>query len=952
MHFDRLELQNFGKLQGVFEFEARCCNVVCAGNEFGKSTMVDALLYALYPMPSGAGRSAGLKPRDRYTPWQAQDRAPQLRLILTRPDGTRHAIEVDFTKKSSHRLVDLATNHTLPLPNNSYGESKLGLSFGACLRSFILRQEELRPPGEDANAAIQSVIERAVGSAASRNGVSVRNALELLSKVRVSYGDSELLPKTARGRIEDDLRRLRRERDELEAKRQQLGGEAAQLEELARQLAEAQQRERALRYGLLRARLRELEREMAEQERRKAEHASKCLERQRLEPYATYSAEQFATLQRLYGELVQLRQRVTNDRMRLAQDFHEPLAILNRELAGVASSAEQLTQQDADRLDRLVHTLEALSSEIAILEQRACEIESQLRRAQIDPSEFFEVCNRIEHLDPKDFGLLLGQYREQKQALEAQLAQTSERLDQARQTCADIQGRLRRLRNAVAVGTLLAMASAAGFVAGLLLKWPVATTAGLVSTVVAGATTVILWVRSTKLREDQLFPAQSEVATSESLIRTYRDQLDQLENQFAAVRRRAGVSTAELLDLEIYSQHLKSHATAFLSVRRDLAARKSAYEQNLSDAVAIARLIEPSLSDRPDLETLERCRRAIVHYFDRRERRRRLSEQLEEQETALEQAISRAQELENQILRLLDQAQTPPGDMAERIDTYKRHLHHAERFRELVKELASLRIWTAEEEAQKRAQQQQWEEEVHKLEREDPGLSGSGVPNRPSSVWEAELDRAREQVNRCREAHEQLARRCAAAMDQYRSRMPELMTEIESMEALLASVQRVERALDLVREVLSRLNEDVARDWQRELKERLELILPRLLPHYEQPGVGTNLELTLRDATSGRVLEGHKELAYLSKGTRDQLEFALRVAIGDVLTAHCGPLPLVLDEPFAHWDDERFMEGIRFLTELAAQRQILLLTCHRWRFDRLQQEDPGLWARLHFVVVD
>ncbi|MGB9690968.1 MAG: ATP-binding protein, partial [Candidatus Sumerlaeaceae bacterium] len=167
----------------------------------------------------------------------------------------------------------------------------------------------------------------------------------------------------------------------------------------------------------------------------------------------------------------------------------------------------------------------------------------------------------------------------------------------------------------------------------------------------------------------------------------------------------------------------------------------------------------------------------------------------------------------------------------------------------------------------------------------------------------------------------------------------------------LQQLQRMAEALALARRLIAELNQEVSRSWQRELKMKLEELMPRLLPHYVEPGVLENLELTLRDGKTGKVFQGSKELGYLSRGTRDQLDFILRVAIGEILTTHCGPLPLILDEPFAHWDDERFVQGVRFLTDLAERRQVIVLTCHSWRFDRLREEYPGIYAQLAFVEI-
>jgi hypothetical protein len=65
--------------------------------------------------------------------------------------------------------------------------------------------------------------------------------------------------------------------------------------------------------------------------------------------------------------------------------------------------------------------------------------------------------------------------------------------------------------------------------------------------------------------------------------------------------------------------------------------------------------------------------------------------------------------------------------------------------------------------------------------------------------------------------------------------------------------------------------------------------------------------------------------ADLSRGTRDQLWLALRVAILETLAPERA-LPLVLDDPFLHFDDERLALAGRALARVGERHQVLLFT--------------------------
>jgi len=63
-----------------------------------------------------------------------------------------------------------------------------------------------------------------------------------------------------------------------------------------------------------------------------------------------------------------------------------------------------------------------------------------------------------------------------------------------------------------------------------------------------------------------------------------------------------------------------------------------------------------------------------------------------------------------------------------------------------------------------------------------------------------------------------------------------------------------------------------------------------------------------------------------SKGTMDQLFLALRLALIEHYEKDI-KLPIVLDEIFANWDDERIKNFIKLLSEISNDRQFIILTC-------------------------
>ena len=72
----------------------------------------------------------------------------------------------------------------------------------------------------------------------------------------------------------------------------------------------------------------------------------------------------------------------------------------------------------------------------------------------------------------------------------------------------------------------------------------------------------------------------------------------------------------------------------------------------------------------------------------------------------------------------------------------------------------------------------------------------------------------------------------------------------------------------------------------------------------------------------------HLPTTAMSEGTLDQLYLALRIAaIEDYLT-RAAPLPVIADDLFINFDDERAMAGLDALAELSHQTQVLFFTHH------------------------
>ncbi|TVR98282.1 MAG: hypothetical protein EA416_00190, partial [Trueperaceae bacterium] len=169
-------------------------------------------------------------------------------------------------------------------------------------------------------------------------------------------------------------------------------------------------------------------------------------------------------------------------------------------------------------------------------------------------------------------------------------------------------------------------------------------------------------------------------------------------------------------------------------------------------------------------------------------------------------------------------------------------------------------------------------------------------------------------------------RRVAASEGAESVNVAALLEASRERRAEAAAVREEVAALALAHEALQASIAAFAQEHRARLEQRAGALLADVSSQ-----IGRRVRLD--DAFAASVVEVSGDVALpaqLSQGTRDQLALALRLAVLDAVASDV-PLPLVLDDPFAHWDASRLRQARAMLQALARRRQVLLLT-HRDEF--------------------
>ncbi|HWX45872.1 MAG TPA: AAA family ATPase [Solirubrobacteraceae bacterium] len=153
--------------------------------------------------------------------------------------------------------------------------------------------------------------------------------------------------------------------------------------------------------------------------------------------------------------------------------------------------------------------------------------------------------------------------------------------------------------------------------------------------------------------------------------------------------------------------------------------------------------------------------------------------------------------------------------------------------------------------------------------------------------------------------------------------------------------ERLELTRDAIRIARDALGE-AARDTHRRVAPHLNEALRRALPRitrgrYCEAAVDEDLAIRLHAPESG----GFVSVEQLSRGTRDQVALVQRLEIARLLDPTAGRAPLLLDDPFAHFDPERLRLGAELLAEVAGHRQAIVFTESPEVASRIREACPG-----------
>ncbi|WP_077367036.1 ATP-binding protein [Anaerosalibacter sp. Marseille-P3206] len=131
------------------------------------------------------------------------------------------------------------------------------------------------------------------------------------------------------------------------------------------------------------------------------------------------------------------------------------------------------------------------------------------------------------------------------------------------------------------------------------------------------------------------------------------------------------------------------------------------------------------------------------------------------------------------------------------------------------------------------------------------------------------------------------------------------------------------KSLEIAKDTIENISKNIQRDFAPTLNEKVSNIINTVTDgRYSEVKINENIDVSVVDPDSNILIN----IEDLSGGTIDQIYFATRFGITDIILDDS--TPLLLDDCFVQYDNKRLKNILKVLVKTSNSRQVILFTCH------------------------
>lgn len=190
---------------------------------------------------------------------------------------------------------------------------------------------------------------------------------------------------------------------------------------------------------------------------------------------------------------------------------------------------------------------------------------------------------------------------------------------------------------------------------------------------------------------------------------------------------------------------------------------------------------------------------------------------------------------------------------------------------------------------------------------------------------EAEITALQERETNCNDAIS-VQQKTQWELEKKLERLAALKDEAESMKHVLEENERLREELDaieLAQDTMTELSSSIRNSFGLYLNKTASDLIESITGGiYSSMSVDENLNLFMNTRTKLVPVE------QVSSGTMDQIYLALRLAAAQLIQTENNQMPLIFDDSFVLYDDERLKTALKWLSD-TYNNQIIIFTCHQ-----------------------
>ncbi len=961
MRIKKVIASSFGCLSGSYSFFDDRANVVVEENERGKSTLVAAILAGLYGLSPSRPRDR-LTEKETYQPWKGGPYRVELEIEDDRGRSLR--IERDFGEGKIRplRVTDLSANKDVTeefrigKSEFAVGEHLLGsrhdpMSREVFLKTCLVKQLETEEVGKDPKDRrglldkVQQIFDASGGKATAAKAISVLGEATQKYPTKVWATPTVTIGKE----IEKLSAEIEKRKDRIEFLDRERKGAAPSMAKLASLRSDVEgleARRQQVEYLTRRAEFKETEAALKDDAENRQRLDKLVQRKESLKPYSDFPKEKAAEFDRLTGRLEELRKH----RRRLT----ESLGKLNADLEAKNSALKQFEGFEAadqdfkTRLHDLSTELARLAREVEARSRRLLDAEESVRKDGFDLSEAEELSRRFSSLDFRDKDLL-RKSESRIPEIEAKLVKLETR-----------QKELCRLwkwgRLVVPIGLLIILGLLASGRLGLAAEAVVVLILGL-----AVCMAVAVYVESRafqRLGVRNLSEARRRAQEAQQEVRALVEEREGLTARLEEMARTVGFgTTGHLSEAFIRWGPLEDRAKGLESMRRDVEeAQKQVASAKERASVELRKIRVDATPEQIDVTLLEEGEKQMGEYLDTVSSVKKLEEQTKKNHEEIAEIDREGKALRESIRGILAQAKLPPELAPEEAQPKVEEARQkSEEFHRLTaRDIPELerRILPSEEGGEMNRRLESLRLETERRAAERPNLSKLEV-TRKRSEYQEEVRKTGEEIDRKKDEKRQLFHHLEKVEDTYHEEYPRLTDQVAKLNEDLDRAERFVQSISIATKTLEEISVRSHARWAGTLNERTNEILKHINPRCKELKFDEDLSFTVVPGDGEEPKDQRHIDAQESVGARHQIYLAVRLALADYLSSTDTRLPVILDDPFATSDDERFLSGMRFLCgEFRKNHQVTVLTCHRQRHSELIREKaPDLLEEMRILAI-